>query len=124
MVLGRPERSGILPVPGFFTGTYCLSLLPFLHDKTYITKHIANYSVFSFGNSIAHALIHSRSRAPFSPFRQCYSPANYFIVLMLLFLSPFTNPYLTTVSTFSLVCPLQNGEFVTRSASIRKVSME
>lgn len=126
MVLERPVRLDVLSIPGlvfFFFYWNIFSFSPsFLTWQLYL--HLANFSLFSFGSSIADSLIHSWPRAPFSPFQQCYCLANYFIVLMHLFLSPLTNSYLTTVSTFSLVCPFQNGEFITRSASIRKVSVE
>lgn len=116
MVLERPERLSL--VVWFF-----FSFSPsFLTWQLYL--YLTNFSLFSFGNSIADSLIHSWSRAPFSPFQQCCCLANYFIVLMHLFLSPLTSSYLTTVSTFSLVCPFQNGELITRSASIRKVNVE
>lgn len=128
MVLERPERLDMLSVLGccwFLLFLYCniFSFSPsFFIWQLYL--HLANFSLFSFGNSIADSLIHSWSRAPFSPFQQCCFLANYFIVLMHLFLSPLTSSYLTTVSTFSLVCPFQNGELITRSASIREMSVE
>lgn len=66
-------------------------------------------SVFSLDKNITRALIPSWSR---TPFQKCYSPTNYFIVLMYLlfffFLLSLINTYLTAASVFSLMHPLRN----------------
>lgn len=60
-------------------------------------------------------------QSSFQSFPAMLQPGQLFYCVDASFPFPLTNSYLTTVSTFSLVRPLQNGEFITRSASIRKV---